>query len=103
MSMSPPIISDRDQIFCQIFCQNLTPIKESIPVISQIIRAGKYMLSVLAVSDIPTASASMLVAIERNRSDLKVNIFLSIFSSDTERPSRIIFIPIYPSSTNAIQ
>ena len=79
MRMSPPMISERDQILDQILGQNRTPIKESIPVIMAIIRAGKYMLSVLAVSDIPTASASMLVAIERNRSDLKVNIFLSIF------------------------
>lgn len=103
MSMIPPIISERLPICFPNFSQNLTPIKVSIPVVIAIVRAGKNILSVLAVSDTPTARASILVAIERNKSDFGEKTFLSTVFSSSEKPSRIILIPIYPRRINAIQ
>lgn len=66
--------------------------------------AGKVISVVLAVSDTPTARASILVAIPRIISDLRANIFFCMVSvSLFFHHSYIILHPIYPRSKNAIQ
>lgn len=77
MSMSPPIISEREPTWFPHFFPNSTPRYEKRKVTSPIMRAGKSMSCVLAVSDTPTARASMLVAIPRVMRDLSPNTFFS--------------------------
>ena len=103
-NINPPIISALDPILSENLEPNRTQIKLIIQVTIQIIRAGMYISLVLATSDAPTASASILVAKPSISSDFSQKIFLSIFSSGVLLyHAAIIFHPIYPRSKNAIQ
>ena len=75
--MSPPTISVFFQIFVHHFLPNWIQIYERTKVITPMMRAGKYILVTLAVSDTPTASASMLVAIPRTTRGRIENMSLS--------------------------
>lgn len=79
--MNPPIISAYFPIFSHHFFQNSIPRNDRKNVTIPIMIAGIVMLSVVAVRDIPTASASILVAIPSMMSDLYPNLFSMIFSS----------------------
>ena len=104
ISINQPIISDLEPIFSENLDPNLTQTNVAIKVVIHIINAGKYISSVLATREAPTASASMLVAIPRISRDLNPKIFLSTFSSSFSMyHAAIMFHPIYPSRKNAIQ
>ena len=77
---------------------------DAIKVIIPIIIAGSNIEDSVAVKDIPTASASMLVAIQRNKRDRNQKIFVTLSDSfDSFDHSYIIFPPIYASNIKAIQ
>lgn len=67
--------------------------------------AGVQIEETLAVSDIQTASASILVAKERRNRVFHPKVFLDSIClvSDAFQPERIRFIPIHVSSIKAIQ
>lgn len=93
--MNPPIISAFFHIFSHHFLPNSIPRNDAIRVTIPIQRAGKNILSVVAVSDTPTASASILVAIPRIMSDFNEKIFFTDLSvSDGFHHSYIILLPI---------
>lgn len=74
MSTIPQTISARDPIDSENFFQNPTPMNDIQKVIIPIQRAGIRICVVLAVSDIQTARASILVATESVKREVSENI-----------------------------
>lgn len=104
MRMTPPIISARDQMWCENFFPNSTPMYDTIKVVIPIVIAGNSIDVIFAVSDTQTASASMLVASQSVRSDRREKIFFSTQPVSSHfHHAYIIFPPIYARRKNAIQ
>ena len=105
INIHPPIISARFPIFVPHFFPNSIPRNERKKVITPIKSAGIHIFDILAVSDTPTASASILVAIERMKTDFHPKVFLELcmFISEPFHPEEAILPPIYVRRIKAIQ
>lgn len=104
ISIIPPMISARDPIWCENFLPNPTPIYETIQVMRPIVRTGNMIDTSLAVKDTPTASASILVANQRVKSDRREKTFFSTQPvSSHSHHAYIILPPMYVRRRNAIQ
>ena len=99
----PPASSAFDLYFVPNTFPTFRPIADRIKVVAPMNRtAAAIFTSGRSAKVMPTASASMLVAIASSSIVLKLND-ASSFSSSFESASLIIFPPIKHSSTNAIQ
>ncbi len=98
----PPAISAFDLYFVPKTLPIFNPKAEIINVTIPMHDTAKTILTFKNASEIPTARASMLVAMARSSIDLN-DRELSDFSSSLESASLIIFRPIKSKSINAIQ
>ncbi len=78
-----------------------TPIEDNINVTSAIVVTEYIMFTFKNAKDMPTARASMLVAIDKS-SIVFMDKLLSNLSCSLERDSIIIFIPISDNKKNAM-
>ena len=100
MSMTPPIISALDFSFSPNTLPSLTPMKQQTKVIRPMIDTAGIILTLRKAKVTPMARASILVA----TASVSI-VFTSIesFTTSQDFASFIIFMPMTPRSTKAIQ